>query len=83
MKTYRVLSIDAWRECEGYTWNAWYDAGDITADAIHWNARKLNTGKKALVGNKSYRVYASCFSNVACLYIIIKGVKIYVDSWEQ
>ena len=41
MKTYRILSIDAWREREGYTWNAWYDAGDITADAIHWNARKL------------------------------------------
>ena len=41
MKTYRILSIDAWREYEGYTWNAWYDAGDITADAIHWNARKL------------------------------------------
>jgi hypothetical protein len=42
MKTYRILSIDAWRECDGgYTWNAWYDAGDIDADAIHWNARKI------------------------------------------
>jgi hypothetical protein len=41
MKTYRVLSIDAWQGCDGYTWNAWYDAGDIDADAIHWGARKL------------------------------------------
>jgi hypothetical protein len=41
MRAYRILSIDAWREREGYTWNAWYDAGDIDADAIHWNARKL------------------------------------------
>jgi hypothetical protein len=44
--------------------------------------KKLNTGKKAIVGNKTYRVYASCFSNVASLYIIIKGVKIYVDRWD-
>jgi hypothetical protein len=41
MNRYRILSIDAWRECEGYTWNAWYDAGDIDKNAIHWNARKL------------------------------------------
>jgi hypothetical protein len=40
-KTYRILSIDAWRECDGYTWNAWYDVGDIDVDASHWNARKL------------------------------------------
>jgi hypothetical protein len=44
--------------------------------------RKLNTGKKALVGNKTYRIYATCSSNVASLYIIIKGVKIYVDTWN-
>jgi hypothetical protein len=44
--------------------------------------KKLNTGKKALVGNREYRVYANCNSNVASLYIIIKGVKIYVDSWK-
>jgi hypothetical protein len=43
---------------------------------------KLNTGKKALVGGRAYRVYATCFSNCASLYIIIKGVKIYVDSWR-
>jgi len=41
MKTYRILSIDAWREREGYIWNAWYDVGDIDVDAIHWNARKI------------------------------------------
>lgn len=44
--------------------------------------RKLNTGKKALDGNKAYCVYASGFSTVACLYIIIKGVKIYVSDWQ-
>jgi hypothetical protein len=41
MKKYRILSIDAWRECEGYTWNNWHKVGDIDKDAIHWNARKL------------------------------------------
>jgi hypothetical protein len=44
--------------------------------------KKLNTGKKALVGNREYRVYAICYSNVATCYIIIQGVKIYVDNWK-
>ena len=29
MATLRVLSIDAWRDPDGWTWNAWYCAGSI------------------------------------------------------
>lgn len=33
MKTYKVLSIDAWGNQEdGYDWNQWYNAGTIDLD---------------------------------------------------
>lgn len=28
-ETARILSIDAWRQPEGWTWNAWYKVGEI------------------------------------------------------
>jgi hypothetical protein len=59
----------------------WYHTRGLTQTATGYG-RRLNTGKKALVGNKAYRVYAICLSNTATCYIIIKGVKIYVDSWS-
>jgi hypothetical protein len=59
----------------------WYHTRGLMQTATGYG-KKLNTGKKALVGNREYRVYANCNSNVASLYIIIKGVKIYVDSWK-
>ena len=59
----------------------WYHTRGLMQTATGYG-RKLNTGKKALVGNKTYRIYATCSSNVASLYIIIKGVKIYVDTWN-
>lgn len=32
-KTYKVLSIDAWADGDdGWTWNAWYNAGAIALD---------------------------------------------------
>jgi hypothetical protein len=58
----------------------WYHTRGLMQTATGYGS-KLNTGKKALVGARAYRVYATCFSNCASLYIIIKGVKIYVDSW--
>ena len=45
-ETYRVLSIDAWRDPEGgWTWNGWYQAGSIHRSTVNewgWpvNARK-------------------------------------------
>lgn len=59
----------------------WYHNKGLMQTATGYG-RKLNTGKKALVGGREYRVYASCFSNVASLYIIIKGVKVYVSDWQ-
>jgi hypothetical protein len=38
MKTYKVLSIDAWGNTEdGYEWNQWYNAGTIELDDIEDN----------------------------------------------
>ena len=34
-ETYRILSIDAWRDVEGgWTWSTWYDVGSIDRDAL-------------------------------------------------
>jgi len=39
---------------------------------------KLNTGYKVLYAGKVRRVYAVCHSNVASLYVIVKGVKTFL-----
>ncbi len=72
MKTIYLEFIDA---------PMWYHTRGLMQTATGYG-KKLNTGKKALVGNREYRVYAICFSNTATYFIIIKGVKIYVDSWN-
>jgi len=59
----------------------WYHTRGLIQTVTGYG-KKLNTGKKALIANREYRVYATCYSNVASLYIIIKGVKIYVDNWK-
>jgi hypothetical protein len=40
--THRVLSIDAWRDGDGWTWNAWYKRGTITKREF----RKLLTNRQ-------------------------------------
>ena len=39
----QILSIDAWRDGSGWTWNAWYSRGEIdraTFEALGSSARK-------------------------------------------
>ncbi len=72
MKTIYLEFIDA---------PLWYHTRGLMQTATGYG-KKLNTGKKALAGNREYRVYATCNSNVSSCYIIIQGVKIYVDSWK-
>jgi hypothetical protein len=31
-KKCRILSIDAWRDGDGWTWNQWYKVGEITEE---------------------------------------------------
>ena len=38
---YRVLSIDAWREPEGWSWNNWFNAGELPIDLIDKNPRTI------------------------------------------
>lgn len=40
----KILSIDAWRNPEGWDWNAWYKVGEISKE----NFEKLNTNRKIL-----------------------------------
>lgn len=34
MKTHRILSIDAWRDSEGWQWNNWRNIGRIDTDTL-------------------------------------------------
>jgi len=40
MKTYQVLSIDAWRSNCGWYWNQWFSAGTIDLETLD-NTRKI------------------------------------------
>ncbi len=40
--------------------------------------RKLTQSYKVKYNGRFYRVYATCFSNVASLYIIVKGENLYI-----
>ena len=44
MKTFNILSIDAWREDSSWTWNNWFLVGTITADEF----QELNTNRKLI-----------------------------------
>jgi hypothetical protein len=43
-KTLKVLSIDAWRDGDGWTWNNHYKVGEITSETL----RTLDTNRKLL-----------------------------------
>lgn len=41
--TLKILSIDAWADSEpkSWNWNQWYNAGEISEEALNWSPRKL------------------------------------------
>ena len=41
MNTLQILSIDAWRDGSGWTWNNWYRVGSAPRDVLTMNARQL------------------------------------------
>ncbi len=41
--------------------------------------KQLNTGRKINFNGKLYRLYATCFSNVASIWFTVRGTKIYVS----
>lgn len=41
--------------------------------------RRLNTGRKISYCGRAYRLYATCFSNVASIWFTVRGKRIYVD----
>lgn len=40
-KSFKILSIDAWRYAEGWNWNNWFAVGNCTETVLHMPARKL------------------------------------------
>ena len=41
MNTYRLLSIDAWRYDNSWTWNDWYAIGNVPMDLIDKTPRQI------------------------------------------
>lgn len=41
--------------------------------------RRLNTGRKISFNGREYRLYATCYSNVASVWFTVKGRKIFVS----
>ena len=42
MNTYRLLSIDAWRDIDnGWTWNEWHAIGNVPMDLIDKTPRQV------------------------------------------
>lgn len=37
----KLLSVEAWREPEGWTWNNWYEVDTLPQDCLTWSTRKL------------------------------------------
>lgn len=55
----------------------WYHKKGIMQTATGYGP-KLTTVNKIRHNGRQYRVYASCFSNVASLYILTKQGKLYL-----
>ena len=51
---YKILSIDAWRNDEGWTWNNWFHVGDY-----HYS---LDTGNRQILKMLRYDGYLSDYS---------------------
>ena len=60
----------------------WFHKQGLSQTATGYG-RKLKTHYKALTNGRAYRVYCCIFSNSGTLYIIIKGVEVIVDKWED
>jgi len=66
-----------WEEPDIIDAPMWYHKRGLQQTATGYGS-KLNTGKKLMVGNRSYRIYCICYSNSGSNYIIVKGERIYL-----
>lgn len=66
------------------------DASDLIEAPTSWQkaglqetasgyGMRLNTGRKISFNGREYRLYATCFSNVASVWFVTMGRKIYVS----
>lgn len=85
-ETYKVLSIDAWREPEGWTWNTWYDAGTIELETLDSTRKVLSAMRDAgylsddskgrvCLDNDQYNIVVCDRSNGEPLFAIEYGSK--------
>ncbi len=65
------LNVDSIQFTHHPLW--WHTAGKIETPTGYGN--KLTTPYKVLYKGRLRRVYASCFSNVSTMYILVKKIK--------
>ena len=83
----KILSIDAWADTEpkSWNWNMWYNAGEISEEAVTWSPRKLlkhfrdigllnqNSAGKCAIEDDQYNIVIVDKSNRRPLYAIVYG----------
>ena len=73
---YADISSCEFRECL-----LWWQKQRLQQTATGYG-RKLTTRYKVFYQGKWRRVYASCFSNTASIYIIVKGEDLYLHEYD-
>lgn len=86
-KTFRLLSIDAWRDMGGWTWNDWHSLMRVPAEVADYKPRKLfswlrdngiasdHSKGKLAVEDDGYNVVIYERSNMRPLWAIEYGVE--------
>lgn len=55
----------------------WWHSGGLTQTATGYGA-KLTTRRKAIIGGRAYRIYATCYGNAASCWVMVKGEKLHI-----
>ena len=85
--TLKILNIDAWADSEPkcWNWNQWYNAGEISEEALTWTPRKLlkyfrdtgllnqSSAGKCAIEDDQYNIIIVDKSNRRPLYAIVYG----------
>ena len=56
----------------------WFHTRGLMQTATGYG-KKLRTAYKVGIGNRAYRVYCHCMSNIGSLYIIIQNERVWID----
>ncbi len=90
MKDHKEADVTSWESDGVKYYSLFVDQADFVEAWLPWQSaglqqtatgygRKLTTHRKVSFEGKLYRVYATCFSNVASHWFVTKGRKIFVN----